>query len=169
MKTAILALTVLALAAVAGADKQAAEPYRSPGKLGAAVAIEGKAVYQTASGQALRLPLVLTLGLPASALRIEIAPGDNLHVDAARSVQTMSDVSAGRLELAPLTVTPMRDGRHYLGITVFATQGGRERFRSFAIPVEAGDVGRARAAKAMRIETDADGRRVHVLPAREID
>ncbi len=144
-----------------------ADAWRSPGKRGAPVVVATDAIYRAAVGETVDVPLRLALHAPADWLRVEVSASEGLLLEASRIVRRVGATGSGRVELDPVRVTPQAAGRHYLGLTVFTGAEGHQRFASFSIAVESGDVVRAKARGQGRIDVDASGRPVHVLPARE--
>ena len=163
------ATTILCLLTLLGAHALpvGADAWRSPGKRGGPLVVASDTIYRAAVGETVEVPLRLTLDAPADWLRVEVIASEGLLLEAPRIVRRVEGTATGPMELEPVRATPQAGGRHYLGVTVFAGGEGRERFRSFSIAVESGEVARAKASGQGRIEVDASGRPVHVLPARE--
>ncbi len=155
-------------AASVAPDKTAVEApaVRSPGKRGAPVTLSWYVDGKPRVGE----PVAIELDLRAqrgdvSNLSLQISAEAGLEV-----VAGGGDVAlAARAPEGPyghrLLVTPRAAGlAHVHVVAVVNTSEGRQ-LRSFAVPVTTGD-GAERATKAAgHIETDADGRRVRVLPA----
>ncbi len=187
---AALALAVLTMPVAAGcagdAAHQVAEPeatapastakadlvstgapvVRSPGKRGAPVTLG----YHVDGKPQVGVPVAIELDVRSAtgdevAIALEVSAEPGLEVTAGGGKVSLGSRSAESRYSHRLVVTPRADGlAHVHVVAVVAAPDGRQ-VRTFAVPVTSGD-GAVRATKAAgHVETDAQGRRVRVLPA----
>lgn len=171
------AVVVVASWSVAFAAHAAPQPaatgdgplYRSVGKRMAPVELVNAGEHLAQVGITMALPLELRTAVDADAVEVEIVASSGLQLATTRRRLALGAVNRGAVRLPTLAVTPLSGGRHYVTVNVFMRFAGAMRFRSFTLPVQAGPVEAAApvAQKGQPATLGPDGRRLHVLPARE--
>jgi len=173
VRVALLLLTSLAAAnasaAVDSDDADGKSPARSS-KLQGPVQIDYQIIGTPIVGQpvAVELRLRSTLGDHAYKLSYRINDPTAMQLPETQlSTVSVAPVSGEELSVQQVTVVPLREGRLYLNVAaVVETEGGSMQ-TVVAVPIQVGAAAPREILDNGTLQTDADGNRIHSLPASE--
>lgn len=168
MKALLAALMLMTPVALAGKAGVAPGVFRSVGKQVAPVELAEARRYEAAAGERLTIDPNLRLTRPADAVRVEISADAGLALRQRVRRDDLGPHAAGLIDLPPLEVTVLEEGRHHVNITVFMRGSWGERFRSFSVPI-ATPGGAKAASKRSDLKSGASGELLRVMPAAQTD
>jgi hypothetical protein len=168
LTSALGCAAIVCAGALQGVEPQ--KPARTPlrasgGKLTAPIEIGYRFDGRPAAGERVGLDLSLQPTLDLTGLQVQINCDEGLQCSPGTSglERSFGARAAGVAVSERIDVVPLEEGRHYVHVVARVLVGDRAFARTVAIPVQVGEETLLKAAGS--VATDAQGRRLVVLPA----
>jgi hypothetical protein len=119
-------------------------------------------------GHDLTVELVLSTTTDAEDLVVSVTADNNLTLLEYPSLQHLGAQRKQQQQAIKISCQPQQDGLFYLNVSATLVYDGQQQSRSFAIPVNVGDVDISRQLKATGVvEQDASGEAIISMPAQQ--
>jgi hypothetical protein len=141
--------------------------YHPVGKPHAPVEMKYQLPTKLKSGKAIEFTLNLMPTRDVESIAVLLRVDDGLKLESASQAGYGATARNTKIDL-PVSVVPQREGVFYIHVQVSVQVEGQVQSRSFAIPLNVGDVDAKQHLKSSGVVTeDASGERVISMPAQE--
>ena len=119
-------------------------------------------------GATLRYEILLTVGIDADDMQVSVSADEGLSLLEYPQQLQLGVQKKDQQQAVVVTCQPQREGLFYINISATVITDGKRQSRSFAIPVNVGDVDAAKHLKASGVVVeDAAGERIISMPAQQ--
>ncbi|MFK8016054.1 MAG: hypothetical protein AB8G17_11515 [Gammaproteobacteria bacterium] len=166
MKSLVITLALFTPVALAAKPSFVDHRYSSIGKRGAPVAMMSAQRHEARVGQKVALDLRFALEQPAQNVRVEVNADAGLELDKALMRYELGARENGVLTMPTIDVAVREAGRSSVNVTVYVTDQGGEKFKSFSVPFSTPEA-KSVVGQKVRLKTDPSGQSLRVMTARE--
>ena len=119
-------------------------------------------------GVTIRYEILLTPGVDANDMQVSVSADEGLSLLEYPQQLQLGVQKKDQQQAVVVTCQPQREGLFYINISATVITDGKRQSRSFAIPVNVGDVDAAKHLKASGVVVeDAAGERIISMPAQQ--
>ena len=150
-----------------GVSKQSMHEHKYPGKPGAPVDMQFQMAKSPAVGEILEVAVQLVNKIPVGRMTVKYTLPAELESTDAEHLVIFDQLETGSSSAITINLVPQAEGVFYVNLFVSMESEGSVQSRSFAIPVNVGDVEPEKHLKKSpgKVSTDEKGRRIISMPA----